>query len=391
MNYYEEALRLHEEHRGKIQVTSKVKLEDRDDLSIAYTPGVAQPCKEIFKDKRTVYRYTAKSNLVGVVSDGTAVLGLGDIGAEAAIPVMEGKAVLFKQFGGVDAFPVCLDTKDTEEIITAVKQIAPVFGGINLEDIASPKCFEVERRLEEELDIPVFHDDQHGTAIVVTAALLNALKVVGKNIADVRVVVNGPGAAGTAIIKMMMTAGVKHIIACDENGILYKDRGVGIVDHKKMLCGITNLEDRRGGLADALKGADVFVGVSVGGALKSEMIEAMNPDPVVFAMANPVPEIMYDEAMAAGVKVMGTGRSDFPNQINNVLAFPGIFRGALDAGARDINYEMKLAAARAIAELVEPEKLCPEYIIPSALDPRVAEHVAKRVGEAARASGAVRQ
>ncbi len=391
MNYYEEALRLHEEHRGKIQVTSKVKLEDRDDLSIAYTPGVAQPCKEIFKDKRNVYRYTAKSNLVGVVSDGTAVLGLGDIGAEAAIPVMEGKAVLFKQFGGVDAFPVCLDTKDTEEIITAVKQIAPVFGGINLEDIASPKCFEVERRLGEELDIPVFHDDQHGTAIVVTAALLNALKVVGKNIADVRVVVNGPGAAGTAIIKMMMTAGVKHIIACDENGILYKDRGVGIVDHKKMLCGITNLEDRRGGLADALKGADVFVGVSVGGALKSEMIEAMNPDPVVFAMANPVPEIMYDEAMAAGVKVMGTGRSDFPNQINNVLAFPGIFRGALDAGARDINYEMKLAAARAIAELVEPEKLCPEYIIPSALDPRVAEHVAKRVGEAARASGAVRQ
>ncbi len=391
MNYYEEALRLHEEHRGKIQVNSKVELKDRDDLSIAYTPGVAQPCKEIFKDQGNVYRYTAKGNLVGVVSDGTAVLGLGDIGAKAAIPVMEGKAVLFKQFGGVDAFPICLDTKDTEEIITAVKQIAPVFGGINLEDIASPKCFEVERRLEEELDIPVFHDDQHGTAIVVTAALLNALKVVGKNIGDVRVVVNGPGAAGTAIIKMMITAGVKHIIACDENGILYKDRGVGIVDHKKMLCGITNLEDQRGDLADALKGADVFVGVSVGGALKPEMIKAMNPDPIVFAMANPVPEIMYDQAMAAGVKVMGTGRSDFPNQINNVLAFPGIFRGALDAGARDINYEMKLAAARAIAELVEPEKLCPEYIIPSALDPRVAEHVARRVGEAARASGAVRQ
>ncbi len=391
MNYYEEALRLHEEHRGKIQVNSKVELKDRDDLSIAYTPGVAQPCKEIFKDQGNVYRYTAKGNLVGVVSDGTAVLGLGDIGAKAAIPVMEGKAVLFKQFGGVDAFPICLDTKDTEEIITAVKQIAPGFGGINLEDIASPKCFEVERRLEEELDIPVFHDDQHGTAIVVTAALLNALKVVGKNIGEVRVVVNGPGAAGTAIIKMMITAGVKHIIACDENGILYKDRGVGIVDHKKMLCGITNLEDQRGDLADALKGADVFVGVSVGGALKPEMIKAMNPDPIVFAMANPVPEIMYDQAMAAGVKVMGTGRSDFPNQINNVLAFPGIFRGALDAGARDINYEMKLAAARAIAELVEPEKLCPEYIIPSALDPRVAEHVARRVGEAARASGAVRQ
>ena len=390
MDYYEEALKLHEKYQGKIEVTSKVKLEDRDDLSIAYTPGVAQPCKEIFKDKKNVYRYTAKSNLVGVVSDGTAVLGLGNIGAEAAIPVMEGKAILFKQFGGVDAFPICLDTKDTEEIIKAVKQIAPVFGGINLEDIASPKCFEVERRLEEELDIPVFHDDQHGTAVVVTAALLNALKVVGKEIGDIRVVLNGPGAAGTAIIKMMMTAGVKHIIACDENGILYKDRGVGIVDHKKMLCDITNPEDMRGDLADALKGADVFVGVSVAGALKAEMIGLMARDPIVFAMANPVPEIMYDEAMEAGVKVMGTGRSDFPNQINNVLAFPGIFRGALDAGARDINYEMKLAAAKAIAELVEPEKLCAQYIIPSALDPRVAKHVALKVGEAARASGAVR-
>ncbi len=390
MDYYEEALKLHEKYQGKIEVTSKVKLEDRDDLSIAYTPGVAQPCKEIFKDKKNVYRYTAKSNLVGVVSDGTAVLGLGDIGAEAAIPVMEGKAILFKQFGGVDAFPICLDTKDTEEIIKAVKQIAPVFGGINLEDIASPKCFEVERRLEEELDIPVFHDDQHGTAVVVTAALLNALKVVGKEIGDIRVVLNGPGAAGTAIIKMMMTAGVKRIIACDENGILYKDRGVGIVDHKKMLCDITNPENMRGDLADALKGADVFVGVSVAGALKAEMIGLMARDPIVFAMANPVPEIMYDEAMAAGVKVMGTGRSDFPNQINNVLAFPGIFRGALDAGARDINYEMKLAAAKAIAELVEPEKLCTQYIIPSALDPRVAKHVALKVGEAARASGAVR-
>jgi len=390
MDYYEEALKLHEKYQGKIEVTSKVKLEDRDDLSIAYTPGVAQPCKEIFKDKKNVYRYTAKSNLVGVVSDGTAVLGLGNIGAEAAIPVMEGKAILFKQFGGVDAFPICLDTKDTEEIIKAVKQIAPVFGGINLEDIASPKCFEVERRLEEELDIPVFHDDQRGTAVVVTAALLNALKVVGKEIGDIRVVLNGPGAAGTAIIKMMMTAGVKHIIACDENGILYKDRAVGIVDHKKMLCDITNPEDMRGDLADALKGADVFVGVSVAGALKAEMIGLMARDPIVFAMANPVPEIMYDEAMAAGVKVMGTGRSDFPNQINNVLAFPGIFRGALDAGARDINYEMKLAAAKAIAELVEPEKLCAQYIIPSALDPRVAKHVALKVGEAARASGAVR-
>ena len=391
MNYYEEALKLHSENKGKISVTSKVKLQDRDDLSTAYTPGVAEPCKEIAKDKKNVYKYTAKSNLVGVVSDGTAVLGLGNIGAEAAIPVMEGKAILFKQFGNVDAFPICLDTKDTEEIIKAVKQIAPVFGGINLEDIASPKCFEVERRLEEELDIPVFHDDQHGTAIVVTAALMNALKVVGKQIDEIRVVLNGPGSAGTAIIKMMLTAGVKHITACDENGILYKDRGVGIVDHKKMLCDITNLEDQRGTLADALVGADVFVGVSVGGALKPEMIRTMNANPIVFAMANPTPEIMYDEAMAAGVKVMGTGRSDFPNQINNVLAFPGIFRGALDAGARDINYEMKLAAAQAIAELVEPGMLCAEYIIPSALDPRVAKHVAEKVAEAAVKSGAVRK
>ncbi len=331
MDYYKEALKLHEEHRGKIEVISKVKLESRDDLSTAYTPGVAEPCKEIARDRKNVYKYTAKSNLVGVVSDGTAVLGLGNIGAEAAIPVMEGKAVLFKEFGGVDAFPICLDTKDTEEIIKAVKQIAPVFGGINLEDIASPKCFEIERRLEEELDIPVFHDDQHGTAIVVTAALLNALKVVGKQINSIKVVLNGPGAAGTAIIKMLMAAGVKDIIACDENGILYKDREVGIVDHKKMLCDITNLENRRGTLEDALKGADVFIGVSVGNALKAEMVKTMNEDPIVFAMANPVPEIMYDEAMAAGVKVMGTGRSDFPNQINNVLAFPGIFKGALAA------------------------------------------------------------
>lgn len=391
MDYYKEALKLHEEHRGKIEVISKVKLESRDDLSTAYTPGVAEPCKEIARDRKNVYKYTAKSNLVGVVSDGTAVLGLGNIGAEAAIPVMEGKAVLFKEFGGVDAFPICLDTKDTEEIIKAVKQIAPVFGGINLEDIASPKCFEIERRLEEELDIPVFHDDQHGTAIVVTAALLNALKVVGKQINSIKVVLNGPGAAGTAIIKMLMAAGVKDIIACDENGILYKDREVGIVDHKKMLCDITNLEDRKGTLEDALKGADVFIGVSVGNALKAEMVKTMNEDPIVFAMANPVPEIMYDEAMAAGVKVMGTGRSDFPNQINNVLAFPGIFKGALAAGARDINYDMKLAAAKAIAELVEPEKLCAEYIIPSALDPRVAEYVTQKVGEAARKSGVVRK
>ncbi len=390
MDYAKEALKLHEEHRGKIEVVSKVPLNTRDDMSVAYTPGVAEPCREIHRDPKNVYRYTSKGNLVAVVSDGTAVLGLGNIGAKAAIPVMEGKSVLFKQFGGVDAFPICLDTQDTEEIIQAVKQIAPVFGGINLEDIASPKCFEIERRLEEELDIPVFHDDQHGTAIVVTAGLINALKVAGKKMEDIRVVLNGPGSAGTAIIKMLITAGAKHIIACDENGILYKDRGVGIKDHKKMLCEITNEENRTGTLSDALEGADVFIGVSVAGALKPEMIKKMAADPIVFAMANPTPEIMYDEAIAAGVKVMGTGRSDFPNQVNNVLAFPGIFRGALDAGARDINDTMKLAAAQAIADLVEPEKLCPEYIIPSVLDPRVAPYVAEKVAEAAVKSGAVR-
>lgn len=390
MNYNEEALKLHETHKGKIGIVSKVPLNSRDDLSLAYTPGVAEPCRKIHEDKKDVYRYTSKSNLVAVVSDGTAVLGLGNIGPEAAMPVMEGKAILFKTFGDVDAFPICLDTTDPEEIIKTVRYLAPTFGGINLEDIASPKCFEIEARLEQELDIPVFHDDQHGTAIVVTAALINALKVVNKKIEEIRVVLNGPGSAGTAIIKMLLETGVKNIIACDENGILFKDRETGIVDHKKMLCEITNLEDRRGTLADALADADVFIGVSVAGVLKPEMVRSMNAKPIVFAMANPTPEIMYEEAKAAGVEVMGTGRSDFPNQINNVLAFPGIFRGALDAGARDINYEMKVAAAYAIAELVEPDQLCAEYIIPAALDPKVASHVAKRVGEAARRSGAIR-
>lgn len=390
MNYNEEALKLHEEKKGKIEIVSKVKLENRNDLSIAYTPGVAEPCRKIHENKNDVYKYTAKGNLVAVVSDGTAVLGLGDIGPEAAMPVMEGKAILFKQFGNIDAFPICLDTKDTEEIIKTVKNIAPCFGGINLEDIASPKCFEIEERLEKELDIPVFHDDQHGTAIVVTAGLLNALKVVNKKIDEINVVLNGPGSAGTAIIKMFLAAGVKNIIACDENGILYQEREIGIKDHKKMLCEITNKNGKKGTLADALIGADVFVGVSVAGALKPEMIKSMAKNPIVFAMANPTPEIMYDEAMAAGVKVMGTGRSDFPNQINNVLAFPGIFRGALDCRARNINYDMKIAAAKAIAELVTPEELTPEYIIPSALDPRVAEHVAKKVIEAAEKSGAIK-
>lgn len=381
-NFNELALKMHREHQGKVETISRVKLETRDDLSTAYTPGVAEPCRKIHENPEAVYEYTLKGRTIAVVSDGSAVLGLGNIGAQAAIPVMEGKAVLFKEFGGVDAVPICLDTQDTEEIIRTVKNIAPCFGGINLEDISSPRCFEIERRLEEELDIPVFHDDQHGTGIVVTAALLNALKVVGKKIGDIKIVLNGPGAAGTAIIKMMLAAGAKYIIACDENGILYKERGVGIADHKKMLCDITNPEDLRGTLADALVGADVFVGVSVGGALKPEMIRTMAADPIVFAMANPTPEIMYDEAKAAGVKVMGTGRSDFPNQINNVLAFPGIFKGALQARARDITPKMKVAAAQAIASVISLEELNEEYIIPSIFDARVTEAVADAVAKA---------
>lgn len=391
IDFNQAALKLHEEHKGKIGVISKVKIETKDDLSTAYTPGVAEPCRKIHEDEKNVWKYTAKSNLVAVVSDGTAVLGLGNIGAKAAMPVMEGKAVLFKNFGNVDAFPICLDTQDTEEIIQTVKNIAPCFGGVNLEDIASPKCFEIEQRLEKELEIPVFHDDQHGTAIVVTAALINALKVVKKEISDIKVVLNGPGSAGTAIIKMLIEVGVKNIIACDEYGILYKSRGIGIEDHKAMLCEITNQDDLRGNLADALVDADVFIGVSVANCLTKDMVATMKENPIVFAMANPNPEISFDDAKEAGVAVMGTGRSDRPNQINNVLAFPGIFRGALDAGARDINYEMKKAAAYAIAELVTEDKLCADYIIPSALEEGVAEHVAKAVAEAAVTSGAIRK
>ena len=391
MDYNQEALKVHEQYKGKLRVECPAPLDTRDDLSVAYTPGVAEPCRKIAANEEEVYRYTTKGHMVAVVTDGTAVLGLGDIGPKAALPVMEGKAALFKRFGGVDAVPICLDTKEPEEIIETVRRIAPAFGGINLEDISSPRCFEIERRLEEMLDIPVFHDDQHGTGIVVTAALMNALKVVGKKMGDIRVVLNGPGAAGTAIIRMMLAAGVKDIIAVDENGILYAERGVGIRDHKKELCQVTNQTGMRGTLADALRGADVFVGVSVPGVLTAEMIRTMAKDPIVFAMANPTPEILYDEAKAAGVRVMGTGRSDFPNQINNLLAFPGVFKGALSVRARDINYEMKVAAASAIAELVEPEKLCPEYVIPSVFDERVAPHVAKRVAEAAVRSGAVRE
>lgn len=390
MDYYQRALDLHAQHHGKIEVCSKVPVKTRDDLSTAYTPGVAQPCREIAADPAAAYTYTAKGNLVAVVTNGTAVLGLGDIGAAASMPVMEGKAVLFKEFGGVDAFPICLDTKDPEKVIEAVRLLAPTFGGVNLEDISSPNCFYIEETLERELDIPVFHDDQHGTAIVVTAALIGALRVVGKELSDIRVVVNGPGAAGTAIIKMLLAAGVRDVIACDENGILYKDRGVGIADHKAMLCEITNLGDLRGTLADAVCGADVFIGVSVGGALKPEMVRTMAEDAVIFAMANPTPEITPDEAKAAGARVVGTGRSDYANQINNVLAFPGVFKGALSVRARDINSAMKVAAAHAIADLVSDEERNEDYIIPGAFDPRVAEAVAAAVAKAARETGVAR-
>jgi malate dehydrogenase (oxaloacetate-decarboxylating) len=391
MDYNKAALEMHAANKGKVAIKSKVEVKNRDQLSTAYTPGVGAPCVEIHKDKSLVYKYTAKGNLVAVVSDGSAVLGLGNIGPEAAMPVMEGKSILFKEFADVDAFPICLDTQDTEEIIRTVKLLGPTFGGVNLEDISSPRCFEIEARLEKEMDIPVFHDDQHGTAIVVSAALINALKVVGKKMEDIKVVLNGPGAAGTAIIKMLLNLGVKDIIAVDEFGILYKEREQGIKDHKKDLCEITNLTDKRGGLKEALEGADVFVGVSVPGVLKPEMIKGMAKDPIVFAMANPVPEIMYDEAKAAGVAVMGTGRSDMPNQINNVLAFPGIFRGALDARATRISEGMKIAAAQALADLLPEEELTPENVIVSAFDDRVVPAVAGAVARQAEKEGWVRK
>ena len=390
MNYYEKALAMHAENHGKIELVSKVPVKTREDLSTAYTPGVAEPCRKITENAESAYTYTAKGNLVAIVTNGTAVLGLGNIGPTAALPVMEGKAILFKEFGGVDAFPICLDAKTAEEVIAAVRMLAPTFGGINLEDISSPDCFAIEEILEKELEIPVFHDDQHGTAIVVTAALLGALRVVGKKIDEIKVVLNGPGAAGTAIIKMLLAAGVKNVIACDENGILYKERGIGVIEHKKMLCDITNLSDMRGTLADALKGADVFIGVSVAGALKPEMVKSMARDAIVFAMANPAPEILPDEAKAAGARVVGTGRSDFANQINNVLAFPGVFKGALSVRARDINSAMKVAAAHAIADLVSDAERSENYIIPDVFDKRVADAVADAVANAARITGVAR-
>lgn len=389
MDYYKKALELHEKYKGKIDIKCDMPLNNREDLAVAYTPGVAQPCLEIAKDPENAYKYTSKGHLVAIVTDGSAVLGLGNIGGMAGMPVMEGKAALFKRFGGVDGFPICLSTQNTEEIIAAVRAIAPTFGGINLEDISAPRCFEIEERLERELDIPVFHDDQHGTAIVVTAALINALKIVSKEMKDIKVALSGPGAAGTAIIKMLQYCGVKNIVACDSRGIIFRGRE-GLDAHKTLLAQTTNPENASGSLADAVRGADVFVGVSAPGILTAEMVKTMAEKPVIFAMANPVPEIGYEEALAAGAAVVGTGRSDFPNQINNVLAFPGIFRGALDCGAREINYDMKTAAAAAIAELVLPEQLSPEYIIPDPFDPRVAENVARRVAEAAVATGAVR-
>ena len=390
MDYNAAALAMHEKNRGKLTVQSLVPVKDRDALSTAYTPGVAEPCRHIAKNPEDVYKYTLKGRTVAVVTNGTAVLGLGNIGPEAGLPVMEGKCALFKEFGGVDAFPICLNAGTKEEVVAAVKAIAPTFGGINLEDIRSPECFAIEEELERDLDIPVFHDDQHGTAIIVLAGVLNALKVVGKDIRSIRVVQNGPGAAGTAIIRMLQTAGVQDIIAVDEHGILVPGRSAGLEGHKAALAERTNPRRVTGGLAEAIRGADLFIGTSVAGVLTPEMAASMAPDAIVFAMANPNPEIMPDAAKAAGVRVVGTGRSDFPNQVNNVLAFPGIFKGALSVRARDINDEMKLAAAHALAALIPDAELSEENILPKAFDPRVADAVAGAVAKAARESGVAR-
>ena len=378
MTNAEKALALHEEWKGKFETTPKMSITTREDLALAYTPGVAEPCKVIAKDKDAAYTYTIKSNTIAVVSDGSAVLGLGNIGAYAAMPVMEGKAVLFKSFGGVNAVPICLDTQDTEEIIKTVVNIAPAFGGINLEDISAPRCFEIEERLKKILDIPVFHDDQHGTAIVVLAGIINGLKVTGKNKEDCKVVVNGAGSAGVAITKLLLTYGFKNITMCDKSGILSKT-SEGLNWMQKSMMDVTNLEGKTGTLADALKGADVFVGVSAPNIVTPEMVASMNKDSILFAMANPVPEIMPDAAKAAGARVVGTGRSDFPNQVNNVIAFPGIFKGALEGRAKQITEDMKLAAAVAIANLIPDSELSDTNILPEAFDPKVTDAVCKAV------------
>ena len=390
MTLKEQALEMHRTHRGKIEVVSKTPLRNKQDLSLAYTPGVAEPCKEIHACPDKVYEYTCKGNMVAVVTNGTAVLGLGDIGPAAGMPVMEGKAVLFKTFAGVDAFSICLNTKDPDEIVNVVKCLESVFGGINLEDISAPACFEIEAKLKDMLNIPVFHDDQHGTAIVSCAAMVNALKLVSKSESEVRVIVNGAGAAGIAVTRLLMTLGVKDVVLCDSKGAIFEDRTYRMNPYKEGIAKVTNPHKLQGQLADVIKGADVFIGVSVAGCLTREMVAGMAEDAIVFAMANPVPEIMPDEAKAAGAKVIATGRSDFPNQINNVLAFPGIFRGALDARAKAINEDMKLAAVYAISDIITDEELNADYIIPGPFDGRVAPAVAAKVAQAAESSGVAR-
>ena len=390
MDYAKESLRLHGEWKGKIEVVTRVPVENKDDLSLAYTPGVAQPCLEIQKDVNKSYELTRRWNMCLVVTDGSAVLGLGNIGPEAGMPVMEGKCVLFKAFGDVDAFPLCIKSNDVDEIVNTIYLISGSFGGVNLEDISAPRCFEIEKKLKEKCDIPIFHDDQHGTAIITLAGLTNALKVVGKKKEDVRIIMNGAGAAAISIARLLLTAGFKDITLCDRKGAIYEGRPEGMNPIKEEMAKVTNLAKKSGSLADMLVGADVFIGVSAPGAVTTEMVKTMNKDAVVFACANPTPEIFPDDAKAGGAKVVSTGRSDFPNQINNVLAFPGIFRGAFDVRAKEINDEMKLAASEALANLITDEELSPEYIIPKAFDKRVGPAVAKAVAEAAKRTGVAR-
>ena len=390
MDYAKESLRLHREWKGKIEVVATVPVANKDDLSLAYTPGVAQPCLEIQKDVEQSYELTRRHNLCLVVTDGSAVLGLGDIGPEAGMPVMEGKCVLFKAFGDVDAFPLCIKSHDVDEIVNTIYMISGSFAGVNLEDISAPRCFEIEKKLKEKCDIPIFHDDQHGTAIITLAGLTNSLKLVGKKKEEVKVVVNGAGAAAISITRLLLTAGVKNVILCDRKGAIYEGRAEGMNPVKEEMAKVTNLEKKSGSLADMLVGADVFIGVSAPGMVTPEMVKTMNKDAIIFACANPTPEIFPDDAKAGGARVIATGRSDFPNQINNVLAFPGIFRGAFDVRAKDINDEMKLAASKALADLITDEELSEDYIIPKAFDPRVGKAVAAAVAEAARKTGAAR-